>query len=303
MEDELWMEEIRARRQQREQTAEDYGWEDGEAGRSAGKGDYLVRITLLQTLLCALLVGGVFLLSKLSPDRFHALGNAYRSIMSVDMPARDMFAKIKNSAMYVLAPMDNWKKESKTPQENSGDSPAEEAADTTAPTSSAAAPTTAFEEDLDLPSGGVDIAVLADNVNASFAPVYVTAQPMLCVDGRISSRFGYRIHPITGEEGLHTGLDIAAPEGTPIAAAWGGVVEEATSSSGFGNYVKLRHENGMLSVYAHCRELYVTKGAHIRAGEIIALVGQTGAATGPHLHFEIRINDVRMNPEWIWDTR
>jgi len=105
----------------------------------------------------------------------------------------------------------------------------------------------------------------------------------------ISSGFGWRVHPITGERKLHKGVDFAAPTGTPIFAAASGVVTYAGwSDDGYGNVVELRHENGELTLYAHTNRVYVSKGQVVNKGQAIAEVGSTGRSTGPHLHFEIQ---------------
>jgi murein DD-endopeptidase MepM/ murein hydrolase activator NlpD len=105
----------------------------------------------------------------------------------------------------------------------------------------------------------------------------------------ISSGFGWRVHPITGERKLHKGVDFAAPTGTPIFAASEGMVTYAGwTDDGYGNVVELRHENGELTLYAHTNKVYVSKGQTVNKGQAIAEVGTTGRSTGPHLHFEIQ---------------
>jgi murein DD-endopeptidase MepM/ murein hydrolase activator NlpD len=105
----------------------------------------------------------------------------------------------------------------------------------------------------------------------------------------ISSGFGWRVHPITGESKLHKGVDFAAPTGTPIFAASDGVVIDAGwTDGGYGNVVELRHPNGELTLYAHTNKVYVSKGQVVNKGQAIAEVGTTGRSTGPHLHFEIQ---------------
>ncbi|MBD2177939.1 M23 family metallopeptidase [Pseudanabaena sp. FACHB-1998] len=105
----------------------------------------------------------------------------------------------------------------------------------------------------------------------------------------ISSGFGWRIHPVTGERKLHKGVDFAAPTGTPIFAAAEGVVTDAGwTNGGYGNIVELRHNDGSLTLYAHTNKVYVSKGQVVNKGQAIAEVGTTGRSTGPHLHFEIQ---------------
>lgn len=284
MDDEQRLEEIRERRRMRDEYQEDsFGFSEQETEKK----DYLLRITCLQAMLCLLLVGAVFLMSKFTPSAFAQLRSAYQSVMQQRIPVQDMFAALRGASEYVLKPVDNWMRQA--PEQTT------QPQDTTQPQTTQQSDT---ETQTDA-SGGIDIPLMAGQVNASFTPVYATFAPVLPVQGVVSSRFGYRIHPITGEGGIHTGLDIAAAQGTPIAAAYNGTVEEVGESSGFGNYILLRHQDGLQTFYAHCSEVYVQEGAALRAGETVGLVGSTGQSTGPHLHFELRVDGVRCNPEWI----
>jgi len=116
------------------------------------------------------------------------------------------------------------------------------------------------------------------------------------VEGFVGSGFGMRTDPFTGELTMHTGVDFAAPVGTPIFAAAGGVVESAERHPEFGNLVRIDHGNGLSTWYAHASRLLVKAGDIVRKGQEIALVGATGRATGPHLHFEVRVNGAPVNP-------
>lgn len=113
----------------------------------------------------------------------------------------------------------------------------------------------------------------------------------LPVAGTITSPQGYRTDPITGETSYHSGTDIAVPEGTPILAAADGTVTIANAldswGGSYGYYVKLDHGGGLTTLYAHCSSICVTAGQQVKAGQVIAYVGHTGRATGPHLHFEV----------------
>ena len=118
-----------------------------------------------------------------------------------------------------------------------------------------------------------------------------TLQWPLPIAGTITSPQGYRTDPITGEVSYHSGTDISAPEGTPILAAAAGTVTiaNATDSWGgsYGYYVKIDHGGGLTTLYAHCSSICVTVGQQVQVGQVIAYVGQTGRATGSHLHFQI----------------
>ncbi|MEI6427773.1 MAG: peptidoglycan DD-metalloendopeptidase family protein [Pseudanabaena sp. ELA607] len=107
--------------------------------------------------------------------------------------------------------------------------------------------------------------------------------------GPITSGFGWRVHPITGEQRLHKGIDIGAAMGSPILAASDGVVTEAGwTDGGYGNIVELKHSDGTLTLYAHTSRVLVKKGETVKRGDLIAEVGSTGRSTGPHLHFEVQ---------------
>lgn len=132
----------------------------------------------------------------------------------------------------------------------------------------------------------------------TLAPVMLSAKPVIPVAGRITSKFGFRIHPITKKLSFHTGLDIANNEGTPIATALSGVVKDVGISDAYGNYVLMDNGGGVETFYGHCEKVIAPKGAVLRAGDIIAKMGSTGISTGPHLHFEIRVNNIYTNPLW-----
>ena len=124
-----------------------------------------------------------------------------------------------------------------------------------------------------------------------------TLQWPLPVAGTITSQFGHRVDPITGEVSSHTGTDIACAEGTPILAAADGTVTVANGldswGGSYGYYIQINHGGGLETLYAHCSSICVTTGQQVQAGEVIGYVGHTGRVTGSHLHFEIHINKIR----------
>jgi murein DD-endopeptidase MepM/ murein hydrolase activator NlpD len=115
---------------------------------------------------------------------------------------------------------------------------------------------------------------------------------------RVSSPFGYRIHPVTGQHLLHTGVDLTAAPGTPVAAASAGTVQFVGYDSGYGNHVVLRHPQGYTSYYAHLSAFAkgLRAGMQVSQGQSLGAVGETGVATGPHLHFEVRLNNQPTDP-------
>ncbi|MFP4213105.1 MAG: peptidoglycan DD-metalloendopeptidase family protein [Desulfohalobiaceae bacterium] len=124
-------------------------------------------------------------------------------------------------------------------------------------------------------------------------------EPVDPVQGEVSSGFGWRQDPFSGEKAWHSGVDYAAPEGSPVKACWPGEVVFAGENQGYGKQVVVRHEQGWQSVYAHNSENLVSPGDKVQAGEEIARVGDSGRSTGPHLHFELRQGDIAWDPQQI----
>lgn len=114
--------------------------------------------------------------------------------------------------------------------------------------------------------------------------------------GRISSSFGMRIHPIMRRTHMHEGIDITSPYNEPIYASGQGIVTFSGNRSGYGNVVIVDHGFGFSTCYAHCSQLLVKAGQTVKSGQTIAKVGSTGLSTGPHLHFEVRIKGVPVDP-------
>ena len=114
--------------------------------------------------------------------------------------------------------------------------------------------------------------------------------------GRLTSNFGYRGNPIGGGSGFHEGIDIGVDYGTPVRATAAGKVTMAGWVDGYGNLVEIDHGNGFVTRYGHNSMLLVTVGQEVRAGSIVALAGSTGRSTGPHVHYEVRVNGTPTNP-------
>ncbi len=129
-----------------------------------------------------------------------------------------------------------------------------------------------------------------------YTGVVGTGQLSWPCSGPITSPFGYRIHPIFGIEISHAGMDIGVPEGTPVHAADSGTVIEADWISGYGYTIIIDHGNGIQTLYAHNSSLIAGAGQSVSKGEVVAYSGQTGNVTGPHCHFEVRINGSPVDP-------
>ena len=119
----------------------------------------------------------------------------------------------------------------------------------------------------------------------------------LSISGTITSPFGYRIHPISGVKKMHTGVDIAAPKGTPVLAAESGtVITVKEGSTGYGHYVVISHGSNICTLYGHMSAIYVSAGDTVSRSQQVGAVGSTGASTGNHLHFEVRVNGSPVDP-------
>lgn len=113
----------------------------------------------------------------------------------------------------------------------------------------------------------------------------------------LSSKFGPRHHPVFKARRHHSGIDLAAPKGTPIRSIAAGTVVFADPYKGYGSLIVVEHADGLTSHYGHCSKILVAIGMQVRAGEVIGEVGSTGVATGSHLHLELRRNGIPLNPE------
>ena len=129
-------------------------------------------------------------------------------------------------------------------------------------------------------------------------PNYIGGEMLWPVPGytKLSSTFKMRVHPITGVYKLHTGIDIPAPIGTNFLAANEGIVVKASYNSAYGNMVMVDHGGGVLTLYAHGDEIMVTLGQTVKKGDVVLKTGNTGNSTGPHAHFEVRINGTPVDP-------
>ena len=138
-----------------------------------------------------------------------------------------------------------------------------------------------------------------DRYNLSAFGVEETVTPAL---GWISSDFGWREHPVEGGEKFHNGVDLGVNLGTDVLAFASGTVDYIGESPIYGLYLQIRHAGDLTSFYAHCDKLLVQQGQTVQAGERVALSGESGNATGPHLHFELKLNGVLINPAYYIET-
>lgn len=239
-------------------------------------GAFLIRLTLVQLLAAGALLAVFLFAAKRGGSLFAELGSAFGAATAEDWDLGEV----------TFFPADP---ETPSDETESGEAQTGEAA--------SAEETAASDEGAggeDLPDGGGDLVCLA---------CYTCGDtPVLPVEGRVTSVFGERVHPIYGTTGFHSGKDLAAAEGTPIHAALDGEVIGAGVGEMSGNYVKLRHEDGLETLYCHCSRLNVETGVRVRKGDVIAFVGETGLATGPHLHFEVHIDGVKRDPDYLLEN-
>jgi len=116
-------------------------------------------------------------------------------------------------------------------------------------------------------------------------------------NGSTTSTFGYRMSPFTGLREFHKGFDISAYEGTPIVATASGTVSQTEYNGSLGNTIVINHGHGMVTRYAHASKILKKSGSFVKRGEIIALIGNTGRSTGPHVHYEVHLNGIPVNPD------
>lgn len=142
-----------------------------------------------------------------------------------------------------------------------------------------------------------------ENPNQPASVVVAAAKPQVSIpsrmplqDTRLTSDYGMRTHPVLGRRMGHKGVDLAAPTGTPIYATADGMVSRAGPFSSYGNYVAIEHGSRIQTRYAHMSRIAVSEGSRVRKGDIIGYVGSTGRSTGPHLHYEVRIDGAAVNP-------
>ncbi|MEG2378073.1 MAG: M23 family metallopeptidase [Clostridia bacterium] len=173
---------------------------------------------------------------------------------------------------------------------------------------SAAVPTDESKEALAI-SFDMSAAELADDTKpvvfqipppstCSYEKIAIEFKHTTPVYGVMTSKYGYRDHPLGGNAGFHTGIDIGADSGTAVQAFADGTVLESDSNDIYGNYVLLQHADGIRTFYGHNSKLVVKKGQRVRMGQKISEVGTTGMSTGPHLHFEVRSGKIRHDPKY-----
>ncbi len=269
--------------------------------------DYYHIVVTVQIILVMMLLGLLVFFSKMSGDlksdyenfkKWEISENVYSVVISMkDYFQGDSAWSVNSGAVTVNSETETT--EDQTEKNTTTESePETELTENEPTTSESAEEITKQTEPLAI--GGEDISLYEAAENTSFAPIKCTTKLSNPIEKpRYTSYFGYRINPITDKWAFHTGLDIAAPNGTKIRAALSGTVTKIGEDSRAGKYIFLTHSDGFVTFYCHCSEIVATLGANIRQGETIAKVGSTGYSTGPHLHFEVRKDNIRYNPLYL----
>lgn len=244
------------------------------------KKDFFTIVMIVQSAVCAVLVV-LMLLSARADGKFaKIMKNGYLEFMSTDFTGKDFEDAFRSFKDYVAVFIEENESETVVVFNE-----AEEISE--------------ILTQEELPTGGIDLefSSLETLEGISFDDIDTGIEMSLPLEEYvITSPFGYRFSPLSGETGVHTGLDMAADYGQSVYAAADGIVVDSAWDNSYGNYVKIQHKNNTVTIYAHCSSLCVDEGEKVMAGDRIARVGSTGASTGNHLHFEIRKDNIRINP-------
>lgn len=235
-------------------------------------------LTILQIVVCIVLLVTVFTLQFIDRDSYARTGELYRAVMSGEGEA--VYVGAFGTPITKELLQDYAMEFTEPDRVNSPDAVTEEK-----PEKSAA-------------GQGGETPYIPQNLY--MGGVLLSAKPVYPVYGFITSPFGGRSHPITEKPDFHTGLDIAAKEGDSIYAILPGKVAEVGVSPIYGNYIRITHAQGLESVYNHCSEILAAEGAVVRAGERIALVGSTGVSTGAHLHLDLLVEGCYTDPMQVY---
>lgn len=236
------------------------------------KKDMFVILCLMQLMLIVLIVLSVFILSKVNGEEFSAFRRDISTVFDEDIdiggyftPSEENEEIISSGTLSFVSYENTEKKDEKENQTETAEI----------------------------------VSVIYTDRNCDDIFGVYSSGAVTPVVGTVTSDYGYREHPVYSGDSFHSGRDIAAEEGADIYAVLDGVVSDAGTASQAGNYIRIDHGNGIETLYCHCSELYVTEGISVRKGEVIAAVGETGLATGPHLHFELHENSKAVDPAKI----
>ncbi len=259
--------------------------------------DYYFPVILSQLFTCTVVVALFFFLK--AGEGGNVILEGYKKLLREDFLTKELTSAVSGVKDYLLSENTLAVFGSRVEYVTDGSASADVTENTTVPEITEE-PETTIVFDAEKVS---EIAVMADSTRVSPQSLEVKkekpkTQKMISpvADGRYTSYFGERTDPISEGYDYHKGLDIGADEGDKIRAVLDGVVISAGEDSRSGNYIFLEHKNGYVTFYCHCSKIVAEEGAVIRQGETIALVGSTGYSTGPHLHFEVRVDNESIDP-------
>lgn len=242
------------------------------------KKDYFTNVMIVQAVVCAVVIA--FLLFSASSDGKFAsvMKTEYEKLMSGDFSSEDAEDAFQSVKEYAAAFSSDAVQETSTESEILN------------------------ETDSSYIGGGADMEFTSlDTLEGiCFEPYIVDFPYVMPLDNyKVTSFFGYRISPVSGKAGIHTGIDLAAGYASPIYAFAQGTVVDSAYDNSYGYYVKIAHDDNIVTIYAHCSKLCVKAGEEVNPGEKIAEVGSTGDSTGNHLHFEMRKDNIRIDPGYL----
>lgn len=240
--------------------------------------DVFIKLTAVQLIFCFIAFAAVFLAMKLNSELFEGLKEEFAILNESDFD-------LGSYSFFDFGSVREKKENNETQDEDEDDDENEDEAEDTADKE---------EKNVQADADGLSE---DEELLSVFSVLYEKSTAIMPVNGNITSLYGERTHPIYGGESFHYGEDIAAGEGTSVFAALDGTVIDVGTGEKSGNYVKILHDNGAETLYCHLKNANVTKGITVRRGDIIGFVGQTGLATGPHLHFEVKINGEKVDPQ------
>ncbi len=252
--------------------------------KRTNKNDMFIKLTVVQLAVCLIIGAVTGAVYKLDRPLFEEMREEFLSLMSGGIDLSSGIPNLRHPAETTLTAAESSADGSQTGEKESsadGSQTGEEGI-------------TAAQS-----AGGTDLdeREAVDCLNFAF---YETGDvPCMPVSGNVTSLFGKRTHPVYGTDGFHSGIDIAAPKGTPILAAMDGTVYDTGVGESAGNYVKLLHDNGLYTLYCHMNSVNTKEGVRIRKGDVIGFVGETGLATGPHLHFEVQRDGEKLDPSFL----
>lgn len=242
------------------------------------RGESVLRFVFIQSVVCVIIVLSAILIRTIAPDTYAVFKTGYISaVEESDVKFEDIKAFFSKIGAFLFS-----EPKPKNAIPSSSGIPQNETSSQTKDNGS---------------MGGSDVLTVPDTVSLN---AYITTVPISALTkGTVTCEFGWRIHPIFKTKGFHTGIDIASKLGTPITTPFSGCVYEVGKNEAYGNYVIMKHSDSLYTFYGHCDSVKAENGMVLRQGEVIAYMGSTGYSTGPHLHFEMRIDGKCVDPAYV----